>query len=332
MRSDSTVIFTNLDRNRPLPVLAQPTTDGISLVVWGREHRERIQQCVAENGAILFRNFAVDGQTEFESVVDCLLGKKLDYIYRTTPRTQVGKGVYTATEFPPQLTIPFHNENSYQRDWPMNLAFFCVKAASQGGETPLADTVRVTARIDPQIKDKFRQQKIMYVRNYRPGLDIPWQSVFQSEDKKQVERYCEQHEITFEWKGNDWLRTEQVCHAIATHPRTGQEIWFNQAHMFHVSALEAKTRKALLDLCGEEGLPRNAYYGDGEPIEEDFLLNIREAFQAEAIVFQWTPQDLLLLDNMLVSHSRNPYKGERKILVSMANPYSTTAKVLRTTA
>ena len=93
-----------------------------------------------------------------------------------------------------------------------------------------------------------------------------------------------------------------------------------------------KTQKVLLDLCGEEGLPRNAYYGDGEPIEKEALVNIREAFQVEGVVFQWKPQDLLLLDNMLVSHSRNSYKGERKILVSMANPYSTAAKVRSVTA
>jgi hypothetical protein len=72
----------------------------------------------------------------------------------------------------------------------MNLAFFCVKAADEGGETPIADTVGVTTRIDRRIKDNFREKKIMYVRNHRPGLDIPWQIVFQSEDKKEVEAYC----------------------------------------------------------------------------------------------------------------------------------------------
>jgi hypothetical protein len=41
----------------------------------------------------------------------------------------------------------------------MNLAFFCVKAADEGGETPIADTVGVTTRIDRGIKDKFREKK-----------------------------------------------------------------------------------------------------------------------------------------------------------------------------
>src|SRR5271169_176294 len=322
MSTENNVRFSDLASKQPIPLLAQPATSGVSLIDWSREHRETVHRNITERGAVLFRGFEVHGQTEFESVFDHLVGRKLDYVYRTTPRTQVGKGVYTATEYPSRLSIPLHNENAYQRDWPMHLAFFCVKAADEGGETPIADTVRVTARIDPAIREKFNQKRVMYVRNYRPGVDIPWQTVFQTEERKEVEAYCRQHEITSEWKESDWLQTRQVCHAVAMHPDTGQAIWFNQAHLFHVSSLDERTRKALLSLYGEAGLPRNAYYGDGTPIEEEALANIRDAYKAEAAVFPWKVNDLLLLDNMMISHARNPYKGDRKILVSMANPYS----------
>ena len=329
MYADTAVRINPIYPNRSFPLLAQATTSGLRLLDWIHEHRGAVQKEVTKHGAVLLRDFQVDGQAEFVAVVDYLFGKKLNYVYRTTQRTQVESGVYTATDYPAHLTIQFHNENSYQRDWPMNLAFFCVTAPDEGGETPIADTLAVTSRIDPEVKRKFRQKKVMYVRNYHPGFDIPWQTVFQSDDRKEVESYCEQHEITWEWRGKDWLRTQQVCHAVATHPRTGQEIWFNQAHMFHSSSLEERTRKALLGFFGEEGLPRNSYYGDGERIEEAALANIRSAFRSEGLVFKWQPRDLLLLDNMLFSHSRNSYKGERKILVCMANPYSTAAKATR---
>jgi len=208
----------------------------------------------------------------------------------------------------------------------MRLAFFCVKPADEGGETPIADSVRVTARIDCAIREKFQRKKVMYVRNYRPGFDIPWQTVFQTENKEEVEAYCREHGIDCQWKGSGWLRTRQTCHAIAIHPKTRQAIWFNQAHLFHVTSLDERTRRGLLSLYGEEGLPRNSYYGDGAPIEEEVLANVREAYSGEASVFRWKANDLLLLDNMLVAHGRNPFKGERKILVSMANPYSVAAR------
>jgi alpha-ketoglutarate-dependent taurine dioxygenase len=296
------------------------------LVEWVHEHLDTIQQKISEVGAILFRGFEVHGQSEFETIFDETFGHKLDYFYGTTPRTQLGKGVYTASEYPPQVRIPFHNEESYQRDWPMRLAFFCVTPADEGGETPIADSVRVTARIEDAIKEKFRRKGIMYVRNYRPGFDIPWQTVFQAANKEEVAAYCREHGIDCEWKGNDWLQTRQICHAMAIHPISKQAIWFNQAHLFHISSLDEKTRRALLNRYGEGGLPRNSYYGDGEPIEWEVLAHIRDAYKAQASVFQWNIDDLLLLDNMLVAHGRNPYKGQRKILVSMANPYSAAAK------
>jgi alpha-ketoglutarate-dependent taurine dioxygenase len=326
MNEENAVSFADSSPDHSIPLLVRPTRPGVGLLEWVREHSETVQSKISEVGAILFRGFEVNGQTEFEAVFDHLFGQKLDYVYRTTPRTQVGKGVYTATEYPPRVTIPFHNENSYQHDWPMRLAFFCVKPAEEGGETPIADSVRVTARIERAIREKFERKKVMYVRNYRPGFDIPWQAVFQTENKEEVEAYCQQHGISCEWKGSNWFRTQQVCPAVAVHPRTRQAIWFNQAHLFHASSLDERTRRGLLSIYGEEGLPRNAYYGDGVAIEEDALTNIREAYRAESSTFQWCAKDLLLLDNMLIAHGRNPYKGERKILVSMANSYSVAAR------
>ena len=155
MQIGNDVSANSFDASRPIPLLAQPATHGVRLVDWSSEHRETVQRALTEHGAILFRGFEVGGQGEFEGVVDRLVGQKLDYVYRTTVRSQVGKGVYTATDYPARLTIPFHNENAYQRDWPMHLAFFCVKPAEEGGETPIADTVKVTERIDPAIKEKF---------------------------------------------------------------------------------------------------------------------------------------------------------------------------------
>ncbi|MGH8196218.1 MAG: TauD/TfdA family dioxygenase, partial [Woeseiaceae bacterium] len=37
--------------------------------------------------------------------------------------------------------------------------------------------------------------------------------------------------------------------------------------------------------------------------------------------FRWEVGDVLLLDNMTVSHAREPYKGPRDIVVCMTNVY-----------
>ena len=77
-------------------------------------------------------------------------------------------------------------------------------------------------------------------------------------------------------------------------------------------------REALLSEYGEENLPFNTYYGDGSSIEPSVLNDIRVAYKQVAVRFPWQEGDVMFIDNMLMSHSREPFIGERKIVVSMA--------------
>ena len=66
-------------------------------------------------------------------------------------------------------------------------------------------------------------------------------------------------------------------------------------------------------------LPRNAYYGDGSPIEAEVLDTIRAAYREETRAFAWERGDVLMLDNFISVHGREPYTGERKVLVAMTD-------------
>jgi alpha-ketoglutarate-dependent taurine dioxygenase len=165
----------------------------------------------------------------------------------------------------------------------------------------------------------------MYVRNHATGVDLPWETVFQTNQREEVERYCRSNDIDFEWKKDGGLRTRQVCQGVATHPRTKDLVWFNQAHLFHVSTLDKKTRAAMLRLFKEEDLPRNSYYGDGSAISDGLIEKIRDAFLRECVAYPWEAGDVMLVDNMLAAHGRSPYSGPRKVLVALAEPFSTLA-------
>jgi len=311
-----------LQSGKTLPLVIQPAGEGINLVTWAVSNRDYIQNQLLQHGGLLFRNFNLTGAAEFEQFLQNISGELLAYSYRSSPRTPVSGRIYTSTEYLADRPIPLHNENAYSRTWPMKIAFYCVQPASQGGETPIADSHRVFTEIDPTIRERFRQKKVMYVRNYRRGLDLPWQNVFQTEDKSVVENYCHEAGIEFEWKKGDELRTCQICQAIATHPQTGTTVWFNQVHAFHVSSLDPAFHQSLLESFGEAELPRNAYYGDGTSIEDAVIDEIRRIYQQESVPFAWQAGDVLLLDNMLVAHGRTPFRGARQVLVGMAEPYN----------
>jgi alpha-ketoglutarate-dependent taurine dioxygenase len=286
---------------------------------WAVEHRAAVARQLLERGALLFRGFRDRGG--LETIADAFFERRLTYRYRSTPRTDLGHNLYTATEYPKQLSIPQHCENSYQRDWPMKLLFHCVEPATTGGATPLADMGRVTRAIAPEIREEFGRRGVMYVRNYRAGVDLQWEDVFGTKSRSEVESFCNQSSIDYEWVDGG-LRTRQVCQGMAEHPTTGERVWFNQAHLFHLSALDEAAQNMMLSFFGEKGLPRNSFFGDGGAIPRDVLDHVRAAYDQNKVVFDWRKDDILLIDNMLVSHGRDPFTGPRRVIVCMAEPYS----------
>lgn len=319
MLSDSNIKswFLKPEENSLLVLEAQGKT--FNPFEWVKEHKALLESYLLKHGGILLRNFNIHSVSEFNRMVQSLCPELLDYVYRSTPRTKLGGKIYTATEYPADRVIPLHNENAYSKSWPSKIFFFQVIVASEGGETPIADSSNVYKRIDPEIRKKFDELGVMYTRNYSKGVDLNWREVFQTEEKEEVEQYCKEHDIEFEWKeGTLELTTKQTCQATLVHPVTGESVWFNQAHLFHISSLDEESRLSLIKELGEENLPRNASYGNGEPFEAEVLDHIREAYASEKVKFKWHKGDIMILDNILMAHGRETYKGERKIAVAMA--------------
>jgi len=318
---DSLIKTAYLSPGRMLPLVIRPAVKGVNLISWAKSHREFLEIQILKHGAILFRNFDVRGVTDLRRFVKAVSEELMPYRERSSPRHEVGENVYTSTDYPQEQTIFPHNEHSYALEVPLRLYFFCVTPAEQGGETPIADTRKVLERIDPRIRERFAQKNYMYVRNFGDGFGVPWQVAFQTTDRIAVEEYCRLNAIDFEWKDGDRLRTRQVRPALAKHPRTGEAVWFNHATFFHVSTLDPSISEALIDEFTEEGLPHNTYYGDGSPIEPAVLAELREAYRQEMVSFPWQASDIILLDNLLVSHARNSYCGVREILFAMSDPF-----------
>ena len=305
-----------------IPLLIEPRLDILDLPGWMKNNWQSVQADLLKHGALLFRGFDVPDQATFARVVSATSVPLMQYMEGATPRTELGGKVYTSTEYPPDQSIALHNELTYVMSWPMKIWFYCLQPAQQQGETPIADVRNVLRRLDPKIKERFAERGWLLVRNFGEGLSLPWRTSFHLETQLELEAYCRGARIDWLWKANDGLQTRQRRPAIAEHPVTGELVWFNHVAFWHVSSLEPQLREAMFALFGEENLAYNTYYGDGTPIEDSIIAEIREAYRQETILFPWQHGDILMLDNMLVAHGRSPFVGPRKILVAMGDAYT----------
>jgi alpha-ketoglutarate-dependent taurine dioxygenase len=299
------------------PLVIKPILPDVLLTAWIDANRELIQKKLLKYGGILFRGFRIESVPDFESVVKTFGDDLLDYNERSSPRHKVEGKVYTSTDHPADQRIHFHNELAYSKNWPLEIFFYCDMKPGKGGETPVADSRKVYLNLSEATRKKFEEKGVLYQRYLGSGLGLPWQEVFQTENKEDVELYCKESGIELEWIDDKKVITRSRRPAVQRHPETGELIWFNHAHFFNIWNMHEEEREQLLSMVQENEIPFNTYFGDGEPISQEVVTEIMEAFDKAWVEFPWLKGDILYLDNMLMAHSRNSYENPRKVVVAM---------------
>jgi acyl carrier protein/alpha-ketoglutarate-dependent taurine dioxygenase len=308
------------DPDRKLPLVLQPAVESLDVVTWAVENRPLLDEKLLLHGALLFRGFEIRSVQQFEKLA-MVFAPELFGEYGDLPREGMGGKVYSSTPYPADLAILMHNESSQMHCWPLKQWFYCVTPADRGGETPIADSRQIYRLLRPALRERFETKGLLYVRNFTEGLDVSWQEFFHTSDRSAVEERCAQWGLEVEWTPRG-LRTRKLAPAVARHPKTGEPVFFNQLQAHHISCVEPQVRQSLLALFDEEYLPRNVYYGDGSRLEDDEVAEVISVYSEARVDFPWQQGDMLMVDNMLSAHGRNPYSGARKIVVAMGDMVS----------
>ncbi|MDY7095470.1 MAG: amino acid adenylation domain-containing protein, partial [Acidobacteriota bacterium] len=315
-----------LSSESKLPRLIEPQMPDVDLVEWARGNQEMLDREVSEHGAILLRGFAVGSVPEFERFA-AAAAHQLFGDYGDLPKEKGGEKVYKSTPYPADKRILFHNESAHMDRWPLRQFFFCVQPAEEGGETPILDCRQTYRQLDPEIRSEFEDKGLLYVRNFIEGIDVSWRDFFHTEDREVVEAKCREAGMAWEWLENG-LRTEQRCPAVAKHPKTEEKVFFNQIQLHHIYCLGQEVRDSMRQLYSEHELPRNVYFGDGTAIPDEVMERVGKLYDDLSVSFPWQQGDILMVDNMLVAHARNPYRGAgRRIAVVMGDMFNQGALV-----
>jgi hypothetical protein len=239
-----------LQPGQSLPFVIEPDSDEIDLAT-GQVVTENSLKPTCSNTELFYSGDLTSIRAaDFENVANAI-HPNLFGEYGDLPREGVSGKVYGSTPYPPDKAILFHNESSHLHRWPLKIWFFCVQPAQQGGETPILDCRKIYQLLNPKLREKFEEKQLMYVRNYIEGLDVSWQDFFHTTDKTEVEDYCRQARMEFEWLENNSLKTRKICPAVAKHPKIREPVFFNQLQLHHVSCLDSVVRQSLLSYLGK---------------------------------------------------------------------------------
>ena len=322
--SNSPIRTALLDEKRVFPLVIEATDADLDAVAWATSQRDFIEQHLRKHAGILFRNFGLTTPQEFEAFAEAIQ-PGLYGSYGDLPKKEGGRNTYRSTPYPERQMILYHNESSHLERWPRKQLFFCEFPSSVGGATPIVDCREMLRQLPADVVEEFERKGLLYVRTFTRNLDVSWRDFFKTDSKEEVETRLEEAGIEWQWLGDDELQTRTRCPAVVTHPVTGDRVFFNQVQLHHVSCLEPDVKEDLLGMVCQERLPRNVYFGDGSVISDEMMKVVGEAYEACAVRFDWRRGDVVMVDNMLAAHARDPYEGPRKIVVAMGDIYERSA-------
>ncbi len=285
---------------------------------WAAEHRHALRTLVAEHGSLLVRGLGLRDVAETESVFR-RLGSLMPEMEAFAPRRRYAQGVYSSSKWPPNQPMCMHHELSYTLEPPSLMLFACLTAAASGGATPVADSPTVLNALPADLVERFEQAGWLLIRNYNEDIGASLADAFGTDDRGAVESYCRDHAIDFEWRPDGALRTRQRRSAVVPHPINGRRCWFNQIAFLNEWTLDPELREYLVDVYGEDGLPFNTRFGNGDPIGADIVQTINETYDAHTVCERWEAGDLLLVDNIRTAHARESFEGPREVVVAMAD-------------
>jgi hypothetical protein len=285
---------------------------------WVAQHRDALRTLVTEHGSLLVRGLGLRDVAETGAVFH-RLGSLMSETEAFAPRRRYAQGVYSSSKWPPNQPMCMHHELSYTLEPPSLMLFACLTAAASGGATPVADSVAVLDALPTDLVERFEQTSWLLIRNFNEDIGASLADAFGTDDHGAVESYCRAHAIDFEWRPGGALRTRQRRRAVVPHPIDGRRCWFNQIAFLNEWTLDLELREYLVDVFGEDELPFNTRFGNGDPIGADIVQTINETYQAHTVCERWEAGDLLLVDNIRTAHARESFEGPREVVVAMAD-------------
>ncbi|KAJ6037287.1 Clavaminate synthase-like protein [Penicillium herquei] len=264
-----------------------------------------ISELLRKHGAIVVSGLGHASGESFEKLINAIEKGR-----GSVPHVQIGlagkrnvvaENVWTANEGPSDRRFYQHNEYSRYTRFPANIHFYCQKKALEGGETPVAHSALVFEKVQEFIPDLVQNV-------HERGLAM--KMAFRAPGNEGVGNefnWAGKYSFGQEFQPGDDRATQKAKVEVQVQKLTHDFRWTDDDNLELTQYIPGKLLAAHLP-CD---------YGDGTPIPREHLEKLDKILNELEVNLALDEGDMLLVDNFQVSHGRKPWKGERKILVSM---------------
>ncbi|KAG7763436.1 hypothetical protein KL931_005110 [Ogataea haglerorum] len=246
----------------------------------------------------------------------------------TAKRTIVTPHLSTANEGPSGMTIYQHNEFSRFLKYPSKLFFVCTRYKASGGSTPLVHGGELFAALEQIYPDFLTElgNKGLYMKQTWPletDNNTAWRDYFcfgrnldRDEDLETQKKKASV--LGEEFVSRDYYFDENNDLIVGQHSKPIRSYKASETESYPVLF------NSIVAYYGDAKFKSNAYhktaaleYDNSMPIPEKYLDELVEQSIKLAYHHEWQEGDIAIVDNLQVSHGREPWAGERHILVSM---------------
>ncbi|KAI1472462.1 Clavaminate synthase-like protein [Daldinia caldariorum] len=279
-------------------------------------------------GDILTKKLAVHGTLLFR---DEIIGIVVD-------RPLLAPNVAPANESPKEVLIYNHNESPQVPHAPEYVFFYGHKAPEKGGETPISSSLELFRRAQqevPELVDELAKKGILSKVTYKTERQYAGGSTLRQafgkaiEDgddeaarrakvEAQIARYARGPHTTWEWTSDGIVLTHRLP-AVRTQPGTGLPTLFTGLAAYYKNTrASAAGAAASASASGRKNVTQQLY-GDGTPIPEEYLAALARITDEIRVLHKWQRGDVLVYDNIVAQHGREPWQGEQSDRVVMAS-------------
>lgn len=278
--------------------------------------QELVRAELDRTGVVLLPDAGVDSPDALIALADRFGLAALPQREPFAARRELAPGVWSEPEWPSNAPMCAHHELGWQRQPPPYLLLACRQPANEGGRTGVANAGVVFTLLPPELTGRASQAGWTLTRRYGPGLvGSAWPDAFAGMDRTALRRYAEQEEIELHWGDGDRLLTHRTRPAVRPTGPDGRTSWCNLLAFCSEWTMDPAVRTFLLETGGRDALPFETCLGDQTPFTARDTTVANDAYDRATTMVDWRPGSLLILDNLRIAHSTEPFSGPRRMAV-----------------